>query len=86
MYESTYPKTASTNDDSKDGLSDPNEDPWSPSEDDDEPSVTVSINDEDGEEDLIESVKITGLENVDEVTVTVVDSNGDEVSVCFIAK
>ena len=80
MYESTYPKTVSTGDDSKPGLSDPNENTWSPSEDDDEPSVTVTVSD-DEVDDYIESVKITGLENVDEVTVTVVDSDGEKVNI-----
>lgn len=86
VFESTYPKTVSSGPDGKRGLNDAEEEPWSPREDDDEPSVTVSVNSDDGEEDFIDSVKISGLENVDKVTVTVVDSDGDPVNICFLAE
>ena len=78
--ETTYPKETSSNSDDKDGLTDPDAEPWSPDEDDNTPTVTITIDDE--EDKFIESVTVTGTENVDSVTVTIVDEDGSEV--CFI--
>ena len=75
--ETGYPIKPSSNKDDKDGLSDPSEDPWTPDPEDENPSVEIVI---DGEEDKqIEEITITDTENVESVTVTVVDEDGNEV-------
>ena len=78
--ETGYPKEASTNPDGATGLSNPNEDPWTPADGDESPSVTITISDEDT---FIESATITGTENVESVTVVVVEENGDKVGLKF---
>ena len=75
--ETGYPIKPSSNTDDKDGLSDPSEDPWTSDPEDENPSVEIVI---DGEEDkYIEEITITDTENVESVTVTVVDEDGNEV-------
>ena len=74
--ETGYPIDTSSNPDDKPGLSNPNVDPWTPDDDDEEPTVTITVDDEDA---YIESVTITGTENVASVTVTIVDEDGEEV-------
>ena len=74
--ETGYTKETSSNPDGAPGLSNPNEDPWTPADGDESPSVTITISDEDT---FIESATITGTENVQSVTVVVVEEDGDEV-------
>ena len=74
--ETGYPIKPSSNTDDKDGLVDPNEEPWSPDEDDENPSVTITVDEEDT---IIESVTVTDTENVESVTVVIVDEDGNEV-------
>ena len=81
-YESTYRKTVSSGDESKSGLSNPDDEPWNPNEDDSEPSVTVFVNEEGSE--YIDSVKISGVEDVTSVDVIVVDGDEEEVIAGFI--
>jgi len=75
--ETGYPIETSSNPDDKPGLSDPAEEPWSPDEDDESPTVTITVDDEDT---YIESIKITETDNVESVTITVIDEDGNEVS------
>ena len=79
--ETTYPKETSSNSGDKSGLTNPDDEPWTPDEDDKEPTVTITIDDE--EDKFIESVTVTGTENVGSVTVTVVDEDGNEVCFCY---
>ena len=79
--ETSYPKETSSNSDNKSGLSDPEEEPWTPDENDESPTVTINIDDD--EDKFIESVTVTGTENVESVTVTVVDEDGSEV--CYMS-
>ena len=80
--ETTYPKETSSNSGDKSGLTDPDDEPWTPDEEDKEPTVTITIDDE--EDKFIESVTVTGTENVGSVTVTVIDEDGNEV--CLACK
>jgi hypothetical protein len=75
--ETGYPIETSSNPDDKPGLTDPSEDPWTPAEEDESPTVTITIDDEDT---YIEFIKITDTENVESVTVVVIDEDGNEVS------
>ena len=77
--ETTYPKETSSNSGDKSGLTNPEDEPWTPDENDKKPTVTVTIDDE--EDRFIESVTVTGTENVGSVTVTVVDEDGNEVCI-----
>ena len=77
--EKTYPKETSSNSENIAGLTNPDDEPWTPDENDKNPTVTITINDE--EDKFIESVTVTGTDNVGSVTVTVVDEDGNEV--CF---
>jgi hypothetical protein len=74
--ETGYPKETSSNSDGTSGLSNPNEDPWTPEETDDSPTITIKISDEDT---YIESATITGTDNVESVTVVIVADDGSEV-------
>ena len=73
---STYPKETSSNSGDKSGLTNPDDEPWTPDEDDKEPTVTITIDDENK---FIDSVTLTGTDNVNSVSVTVVDEDGNEV-------
>lgn len=75
--ETGYPIETSSNPDGNPGLSDPNEDPWTPDEDDESPRVTITVDDEDT---YIEAIKITDTDNVKSVTVVIIDEEGNEVS------
>jgi hypothetical protein len=75
--ETGYPIETSSNPGDKPGLSDPAEDPWTPDESDESPTVTITVDDEDT---YIESIKITETDNVESVTITVIDEDGNEVS------
>ena len=79
--ETGYPVETSSNPDGAPGLSNPSEDPWTPADSDESPSVTIIISDEDT---FIESATVTGTENVKSVTVVVVEENGDEVCLKLI--
>ena len=74
--ETGYPIETSSNPDGKPGFSAPDEDPWTPDEDDESPTVTITVDDEDT---YIESLKITTTDNVQSVTVIIVDAEGNEV-------
>jgi hypothetical protein len=78
VFESTYPKEVSSNEDGKPGLSNSNQSPWSPEDGDEAPTVTVTVSD-DTEDVYIDSLQITNLENVESVIVTIVDSEGTQV-------
>jgi hypothetical protein len=73
-----YPMETSSNPAGVSGLSDPSDDPWTPDNSDDSPTVTVIINKEDT---YIESATITGTENVESVTVVIEADDGSKV--CF---
>ena len=75
--ETSYPINTSSNTDGKPGLSNPDKDAWSPDENDKEPSVSITVDDEDK---YIDSVTITETENVGTVTVVVINEDGTEVS------
>ena len=75
--ETTYPKETSSNSGDKSGLTNPDDEPWTPDENDKKLTVTITIDDE--EDKFIESVTVTGTDNVGSVTVTVVDEDGNEV-------
>lgn len=79
--ETGYPKKPSSNEDAAPGLSNPNEDPWTPDESDESPTITVTIDDADT---YIESATITGTDNVESVTVVIVAEDGTEVCVMTI--
>jgi len=76
--ETSYPKKPSSNTDGKPGLSNPNKDPWSPDENDKNPSVSITVDDE--EDKFIDSVTITKTENIKRVTVVVIHEDGTKVS------
>lgn len=79
-----YQKIVSTNPSDKGPLSSDDEDEpntWSPSSDDDSPTVTVTIVPGDDPEDtFINSIKIVSTEGVEEVTVVIIKEDGDRVS------
>lgn len=77
--ESGYPIETSSNDDDKSGLSDENEDPWTPADDDKTPTVTITVTD-DGEDKYIESVTIPDTTNVGTVVIVVIQEDGTRVS------
>ena len=79
--ETTYPMTPSSNKGGKEGLSDPNAEPWTSDEEDSEPNVEILISD-DGVDKFIDSITVTVTENVDFVSVIVTDENGEKV--CFL--
>jgi len=76
--ETSYPMKPSSNTDGKPGLSNPDKDAWSPDENDKNPSVSITIDDE--EDKFIDSVTITETENVESVTVVVIHEDGTKVS------
>ena len=78
LPETTYPKETSSNPEGKSGLTEPTADPWTPAGDDAEPTVTITVDDEDS---YIQSVTLTDTENVKQVVVTVLDENGQEVCI-----
>ena len=75
---SDFPVTPSSPGESPDGLTDENADPWKPSEDDEEPKVTIEVSDE---PTFIESIEVTDEKttNVKKVTVVVKDEDGTPV-------
>jgi hypothetical protein len=75
VYENTYPKTVSSNEEGKSGLTDDNDAPWSPSEDDLEKSVIVTVSEE---IEYIDSVLISETTGVSSVVVSVIDEDGNE--------
>ena len=79
MEPEIYPMKPSSNPDGKPGLSNPDKDAWSSDENDKKPSVTITVDDE--EDKYIDSVTITETDNVDSVTVVVINKDdGTEVS------
>ena len=77
---SDFPTETSSGDDTKDGLNDGDEDPWTPDPSDPEPSVDITVTEED-ENVPIQSIvvtpdKTTGVENI---TVQVYDKDGNPV-------
>ena len=79
--ETGYSKETSSNPDGASGLSNPTEEPWTPEETDDSPTITINISDEDT---YIESATITGTDNVESVTVVIVAADGSEVCLMFL--
>lgn len=80
--ETGYPIETSSNPDDKPGLSNPEREPWSPSTNDQLPTVTITVDDEDT---YIDSIKLTDTDNVQSVTITVEDEDGNEVYSTSIA-
>jgi hypothetical protein len=82
--EYNFPVEVSSNSDDKEPLSsdDENEpESWSPSSEDDTPTVTVTVSGGDEPEDtFINTITILNTEGVEEVTVVVISENGDRVS------
>ena len=78
MQPEIYPMKPSSNTDEKLGLSNPDQDAWSPDENDKKPSVSITVDDE--EDKYIDSVTLTETDNVDTVTVVVINKDGTEVS------
>ena len=76
--ETTYPKETRSNSGDKSGLTNPDDEPLTPDENDIKPTTTLTVDDEDT---FIESDIIAGAANVGSVTVAVVDEDGNEV--CF---
>ena len=76
-----YPKETSSNGAQRKGLSDPNEESWTPEGDDDSPSVTVIVNSD--EDKYIESVTVLSADNVASVTVVVEKKDGTQV--CYLS-
>ena len=76
--ETSYPIKPSSNTDGKPGLSNPDKDAWSPDTKDKNPSVSITVDDE--EDKFIDSVTITKTENVRNVTVVVIHKDGTKVS------
>ena len=74
--ESNYPITPSSNPQDTDGLTKEDGEPWSPAPDDENPSLTITVSDEDTEIPLFE---ITETKNVKKVTVTVINQNDEPV-------
>jgi len=78
MEPETYPVIPSSNPDGSRGLSNSDEGAWRPSEDDDEPSITITV--DNNENKYIDSVTITNTINVAIVTVIVINKDGTQVS------
>ena len=76
--ETSYPIKPSSNTDGKPGLSNPDKDAWSPDTKDKNPSISITVDDE--EDKFIDSVTITKTENVGSVTVVVIHKDGTKVS------
>jgi len=76
-----FPKEVSTNPEGGEPLSSDDEsevDSWSPTDSDDTPTVTVTISGGDDPEDtFINTINIISTEGVEEVTVVVINENGD---------
>ena len=82
VYEYTYPKTPSSNGDEAESLSEKNSaDKWSPDANDKNPSVTITVDDEDT---FIDSVKVDVVDKVDKIIVYVIDDAGAKASHIYI--
>lgn len=74
---SDFPTDVSSGDDSAGGLNDPNEDPWIPDPSDPEPTVDITVTEED-ENVPIQSVRIPTdkTQGVSLITIQVYDKDG----------
>ena len=80
MKREIYPMETSSNTDEETGLSDADQELWSPDKNDTKPSVSITVDDDDDK--YIDSVTLTETENVGTVTIVVINKDGTEVS-CF---
>ena len=76
---SDVPIEASSNNDNVENVKGNDENVWesNPEEESSNPSITITVSEEDS---FIDEVVVTGTSNVESVTITVIDENGQEVS------
>ena len=79
QFESNFPTKTSTNSNKKQGLSNANMRPWSPTATDDEPLITVTVDDENAYIDSV-SLTVDGVERVEVVVVYEDGSKGDPIT------
>ena len=74
------PIEASSNSDNVENLREDDSDVWesNPEEETSKPTVTITVSDENS---FVDEVEVTGTTNVESLTVTIIDENGQEVNV-----